>query len=249
MKTVFTVFTIAFTLLLSGCQAHRATIAANVVNAELEREGSPYRWVVIDLEGDRARLEQQLAGEIGSSKVTESKKQKILSEIEQLEAENGWTTKPQLKEVRILPQALLRNKVVEAWVFDNSGKEIVYTVEPGTRDEEFSVIRWRVKDAPGMFHSVMHRELIGTPAKTVADEQLQRDILATIGKSEGDFGAKQSPTLLETRAMSQAPAEITEIWVVSRGEQWMAYTVTMKPSPKGGTDFSVTGPNRVTGGF
>jgi len=37
--------------------------------------------------------------------------------------------------------AMLTNKIVESWVFDNSGKEIVYTVEhtPKAKDEEFIV--------------------------------------------------------------------------------------------------------------
>ena len=150
-KTVFAVFIIAFSLPLSGCLAHmRATNVATSLNAKAENEGSPYRWVVIDLEGDKAKLEQQLAGEVGASKVSDSKKQNILFKIEQLEAKDGRATRSQLREVRILSAALpmnqlfgmLTKKVVEAWVFDNGGNEIVYTVEehtPETKDEEFVV--------------------------------------------------------------------------------------------------------------
>ena len=149
-KTVFAVFIIALSLLLSGCLAHmRATNVASNLNARAENEGSPYRWVVIDLGGDKAKLEQKLAGEVGASKVSDSKKQNILFKIEQLEAKNGRATGPQLREVRILSAALpmnqlsvmFTNKIVEAWVFDNSGNEIVYTVEhaPETKDEEFVV--------------------------------------------------------------------------------------------------------------
>jgi len=141
-KTVFAVFIIALSLLLSGCLAHmRATNVASSLNARAENEGSPYRWVVIDLGGDKAKLEQQLAGEVGASKVSDSKKQNILLKVEQLETKNGRSTRPQLKEVRILPAALLTNKIIEVWIFDTSGNEIVYTVEhaPGTKDEEFVV--------------------------------------------------------------------------------------------------------------
>jgi hypothetical protein len=149
-KTVCAVFILGFSLLLSGCLAHmRATNVASNLNAKAEREGSPYRWVVIDLEGDKAKLEQQLAGETGASKMSDSKKQNVLFKIEQLDAKSGRATRSQLKEIRILSAALpmnqlfevLTKKVVEAWVFDNSGNEIVYTVEhtPGTKDEEFVV--------------------------------------------------------------------------------------------------------------
>ena len=149
-KIVFAVFIIALSLLLSGCLAHmRATNVASNLNAKAENEGSPYRWVVMDLGGDKAKLEQQLAGEVGASKVSNSKKQNILLKIEQLETKNGRATRPQLKEVRSLSAALpmnqlaamLTNKIVEVWIFDNSGNEIVYTVEhaPGTKDEEFVV--------------------------------------------------------------------------------------------------------------
>ena len=153
MKTIFSSFTIAFTLLLSGCLAHMdAKNAANNLNARAKIEGNPYRWVVIDLEGDTAKLEKQLAGEVGPSKVTDTKKEIILSRIHQLETQNGRATKPKLKEVRILSEpwhtwtkadlsGALKNRVFEAWVFDNDGKEVVYSVQhiPGTKDDEFLV--------------------------------------------------------------------------------------------------------------
>ena len=140
----------AFTLLLAGCLAHMtATNAADNLNAKAQKEGSPYRWIVVDLEGGSAELRQQLAGEVGPSKVTEIKKQKILSKIEQLEAQNGRATKPQLKEVRVLSDSwlktdirdLVRNRVTEAWVIDSERREFIYSVEhiPGTKDDEFLV--------------------------------------------------------------------------------------------------------------
>ena len=102
--------------------------------------------------------------------------------------------------------------------------------------------RWRVENAPGAFNSVMQKELIGTPSTTAADAQVQADILKTIGDVEAKQGGSQTPALVETRTISQTSAEIVEVWVVSRADKQIAYTVSMKPSPKGGTDFSVKGP-------
>jgi hypothetical protein len=150
VKTIIALFTMAFTLLLSGCLAHMtATNAADSLNAKAQKEGNPYRWIVVDLKGDNAELRQQLAGDVGPTKVTEAKKQKILSKIEQLEAQNGRATRPQLKEVRVLTDSwlktnirdLMKNRVTEAWVIDNEQREFVYSVEhiPGTKDDEFLV--------------------------------------------------------------------------------------------------------------
>jgi hypothetical protein len=153
MKKIFTVSTIVLSLFLSGCLAHmRAANIADNFNAQAGREGNPYRWYVIDLEGDKAKLEQKLDGEVGATKITDSKKQAILAKVEQLEMASGRTTKPQLKEIRILPRrsltnqllASVNNRLFEAWVFDSTGKEIVYTVDyvPGSEDQEIIKGPW-----------------------------------------------------------------------------------------------------------
>ena len=140
MKTIFASFTIAFILLLSGCLAHMdATNAANNLNAQANREGSPYRWYVVDLKGDSAMLEKRLIGKVSPSKTSDTKQRAVLSRIEELERTSGRSEKPLLKEVRILEER--KGKTVEAWVFDSSGKEITYTVEHvlGTDDQAFLV--------------------------------------------------------------------------------------------------------------
>lgn len=104
-----------------------------------------------------------------------------------------------------------------------------------------SPYRWS-SEATGLFDSVVRRYLIGTPGKTAADAQLQADILKVIGDVEAKQGGSQTPSLIQTRMVSQTPVEIVEVWVVSRGDKQIAYTVSMKPSLKGGTDFSVRGP-------
>jgi len=145
MRKSLAAVSIVLLLFLSGCLAHmRATNVATDLNYQAAMQENPYRWFVVDLEGDRAALEQRLIGDVASSKATDSKKQTILSKLEELEAKNGRTTKPNLKEVRILPPAFLisvTSKVTEAWVLDSGGKEVVYTIEhaPGTKDEEFKV--------------------------------------------------------------------------------------------------------------
>jgi hypothetical protein len=150
MKKSFAALSIVLLLFLSGCLAHmRATNVATNLNSQAARQESPYRWYVVDLEGDKAAVEQRLIGDVTSSKATDSKKQAILSKLEEVEAKNGRTTRLRLKEVRILPSAFLigavidsvTSKVIEAWVLDSGGKEVVYTIEhvPGTKDEEFKV--------------------------------------------------------------------------------------------------------------
>lgn len=150
MKKMLVAASIGVLLLLSGCLAHmRATNTASALNSQAAREDSPYRWYVVDLDGDEAVLKQRLIGDVAPSKTTESKRQAILSKVAELEAKHGRTTQFQIKEVRILPPALVLSvlidsvtkKVIEAWVLDSGGKEVVYTIEhvPGTQDEEFKL--------------------------------------------------------------------------------------------------------------
>ena len=103
-----------------------------------------------------------------------------------------------------------------------------------------SPYRWRVEDLPGMGNSRLIKELIGTPSPTSADEKLQKDVFATIQKAESAKGF-EAPKVLETRMISQTSDETLEVWVVSRGQKRVAYTVSMKPSPTGGTDLRIQG--------
>jgi hypothetical protein len=84
--------------------------------------------------------------------------------------------------------------------------------------------------------------LVSTPVvTTVAGAQLQNDILADIGRNEIKHGGQISPKLIETRSFTENAQGITEIWLVDRNGQSIAYIITMMPSPQGGTDFRLQG--------
>jgi len=139
-RGLWAVLSITFAVLLSGCLAHMsATNAADKLNGDAQREGSPYRWYVVDHGDKGVSLEPRLIGQVAQSKVPDSAQQKILTPIEELETKMGRTVKPQLKEIRILADG--KSKVLEAWIFNSSGKEIAYTIEHafGTGDQEFRI--------------------------------------------------------------------------------------------------------------
>jgi len=122
----------------------RATNVATDLNYQAAMQENPYRWFVVDLEGDRAALEQRLIGDVASSKATDSKEQTILSKLEELEAKNGPYNKTKPEGSANPPAGVLdfgNKQSYRAWVLDSGGKEVVYTIEhaPGTKDEEFKV--------------------------------------------------------------------------------------------------------------
>lgn len=90
--------------------------------------------------------------------------------------------------------------------------------------------------------SLFERGLIGKPCATAADEMLQRDVMATIGKAEAQSGAASSPTLIETRCVSINKSQVNEVWVIARGDDEIAYTVALRSQPGGSTDIEVKGP-------
>jgi hypothetical protein len=104
-----------------------------------------------------------------------------------------------------------------------------------------SPYHWRpTKTANDM--TFLQRELIGTPAKTLADAQLAADIGAMIAQKEAKFGGEFTPRVVETRLVSATPKGTREIWIVARGEKHIAYVIYFVPSGNGGTDFGVDGP-------
>lgn len=135
MRMSYAVLTLILSLALTGCLAHlTARNVATRLNYQAQNEGNPYRWYVVDLEGDRATLEQGLIGEVAQSKLPDSKKQTVLTKVEEFERARDSTARPLLKEIRSLEDR--KNKIVEAWVFDSSGIEITYSIEHvlGTED-------------------------------------------------------------------------------------------------------------------
>ncbi len=90
--------------------------------------------------------------------------------------------------------------------------------------------------------SLFERTLIGKPCATAADERLQRDVMANIGKAEVQSGGSASPALVETRCVSINTSQVNEVWVIARGDDEIAYTVTLRSQSGGGTDIEVQGP-------
>ena len=90
--------------------------------------------------------------------------------------------------------------------------------------------------------SVLERQLLGKPCSTAANATLQHDVLASIGQAEAQSGGSANPTLVEARCVSIVKSQINEVWVIARGNDKIAYTVSFRPQASGGTDFEVHGP-------
>jgi hypothetical protein len=86
------------------------------------------------------------------------------------------------------------------------------------------------------------RVLGGTPGPSVADDTVEKDVLASIEQVEQTFGAKGKPTLVEVRQLPKEGDAYSEIWVVRRGTANIVYTVLLTSAPTGGVDIDVNGP-------
>jgi len=132
MKYTTVIKTIFITLLLSGFPVHilAEELTVDQLNEKAEEEHSPYRWVAVDSSGDKATLIKQLHGiEIASGTLKGPIKTKLLSRMKSREKSNGRSKNITFKEMRMLPPAGHWGQLlIEAWVFDNEGEEIVYTV-------------------------------------------------------------------------------------------------------------------------
>jgi hypothetical protein len=103
-------------------------------------------------------------------------------------------------------------------------------------EKKGSPYRWHVVDLPGD-RAKLEQRLIGEPSKTVADATVQKDVLATIGKTNMSRNSSQNPTLIDVRLLSRAQDTIVEAWLVSWGERRAVYSISMKTSPQGGVSF------------
>ena len=108
-------------------------------------------------------------------------------------------------------------------------------------EQRGSPYRWRAESFEDGF-SVVERELIGERCTTAADASLQRDVMTNIGKAEAHSGGSASPALVETRCISINKSQVDEVWVIARGDDEIAYTVTLRSQSGGGTDIEVQGP-------
>lgn len=104
-----------------------------------------------------------------------------------------------------------------------------------------SPYRWIVKNEGNGWTSIK-KQLIGTPGTTAADLTLRQDVFSAIDKVEKQPGFSSQSNLIEVRKVSSGSNIINEVWVISRGEKTVAYTVKLTASSTGGTDLSINGP-------
>ena len=100
-----------------------------------------------------------------------------------------------------------------------------------------SPFRWKIESAGG--GTAMTRVMIDLPlGSTKADAALKKDILSQIEKVELSK-QRGAPEVQEVRLLPDG----REVWILKNQQDGVAYVVTMKPSPQGGTDLSIDGPN------
>jgi uncharacterized protein YceK len=100
-----------------------------------------------------------------------------------------------------------------------------------------SPFRWKIQSVGG--GTTMSRVMIDLPlGATKAGVTLKKDILSQIEKVELSKQRK-APEIAEVRLLPDG----REVWIINNQQDGIAYIVTMKPSPQGGTDFAIDGPN------
>ena len=83
------------------------------------------------------------------------------------------------------------------------------------------------------------------PGDTTAGWVLQRDIKRMIGVFEKAYGGSNPANVVDTRYVKNDEKKgRVETWVVDRSGTRVEYEVSFRPSPRGGTDFSVKLPPR-----
>lgn len=78
-----------------------------------------------------------------------------------------------------------------------------------------------------------------TPGDTQADYVLQGDIQEIINANELARGHIFGGRVVDTKVVAEEAGTLTEHWYVKRGSHEVIYTVTLTPSPYGGTDIRV----------
>jgi hypothetical protein len=75
--------------------------------------------------------------------------------------------------------------------------------------------------------------------QTSADAKVQGDVMRMIGTYEGAAGGSDRPRLVSATHVRKQGATIAEHWVVESKGKNISYQVLLRPSPRGGTDYSV----------
>ena len=105
-----------------------------------------------------------------------------------------------------------------------------------------SPFRWKAESIRD--GTAMTRVMIDLPlGSTKAGDTLRKDILSQIKKVELSQ-RRGAPEVEEVRLLPDA----REVWVLKNKTEGVAYIVTMKPSPQGGSSFSIAGPERFQRG-
>ena len=78
------------------------------------------------------------------------------------------------------------------------------------------------------------------PGNTSADWTLQRDVRHLLGFIEHTEGGSTPPNVVDTLYVRRDGNEWVETWVVDRNGTRVEYEVSFRPSPRGGTDFTIS---------
>ena len=119
----------------------------------------------------------------------------------------------------------------------NPTVDLVVSQQNRTAKANGSPFRWKAERMTGGATS-MTRVLIDLPrGYTKADGVLKKDILGQIRKAELSR-QRGAPEVEEVRLLPDG----REVWVLASRSQGIAYVVTLKHAPQGGTYFTITGP-------
>ncbi len=143
---------------------------------------------------------------------------------------------------RALPRSLLLPLILIALALTAgcTSAKMRQLAEAANREAAASASPFRWEVYRGSEGEALRRIMVDLPSgATSADAQLQRDILALIGKAEDKLNRPASVV----SAIKPLPNR-REVWVLESltpGEG-IAYIVTLRPATQGGTDILLTGP-------
>jgi hypothetical protein len=127
MKHVNPLSMMLVALLLASCSGNpTANNAGNMLNADLEKAGSPYRWQVTDTGGGSAVMQKKLIGTVAPSSADATLTADVVRAIGQVEAASGGSATPKVIETRQVSSS--SKQIREIWVVAREGKSIAYVV-------------------------------------------------------------------------------------------------------------------------
>ena len=103
-----------------------------------------------------------------------------------------------------------------------------------------SPYRWEHKSVNG--GEVLTKVLIGVPAPTSADAELESFTRKKISLASKEIQISEDQNPVEIRLVSASDSHVQEVWVYEVSEKRVAFLVTFQPSKAGGTDINISGP-------